>query len=124
MLEFETSSGNMYAWDDDVGLFIPFSLTMKAVKEEISNKKSSSREEIIEKLKRYFDPEDIAFCHDWLKKWEKIKLKNNVIQKINAAYIKTYILKNGLKQLTLNVTEDCNFRCTYCLFSDKYQYTR
>ncbi len=31
MLEFYSGNGNMYAWDNEVGLSIPFSHTMRAV---------------------------------------------------------------------------------------------
>lgn len=126
MLEFETSNGNIYAWDDEVGLFIPFSATMKAVREEISSEKSMSMENVIKILKKDFDPEEIIFCYNWLKKWEKIKPQNysQIHQKIHPTDIKSYILRDGLSQLTLGVTEDCNFRCKFCAYSDNYEYSR
>jgi uncharacterized protein len=34
------------------------------------------------------------------------------------------ILDNNLEQLTLNVSEDCNLRCEYCIYSGKYIYER
>jgi uncharacterized protein len=72
MLEFETMAKNMYAWDDEKGLFIPFSSTMRAVKSEISKLNSVSKEMVIERLKDDFNCDDISFCYNWLKKWEKI----------------------------------------------------
>lgn len=32
-----------------------------------------------------------------------------------------YQINNNLQQLTLNVTEICNFRCGYCVYSDHYK---
>ncbi len=33
-------------------------------------------------------------------------------------------LKNKIQEITLNVTEDCNFRCKYCAYSGLYKYQR
>lgn len=123
MLEFKTPSGNMYAWDDEIGLFIPISPAMK----EIISNKSSPREAVIEKLKRNFSENEIAFCYDWIQKWGKIKPDNynsSVSWRFNASDIKRHVLRFGLKNLTLCVTEDCNFRCIYCAYSNYYKYTR
>lgn len=128
MLEFKSATGNMYAWDEDVGLFIPFSQTMKVVATEISHKKS--RENIIEKLRDNFNEDEIAFCYDWLQKWNKIKhQKNKLIRErsyedARNSSFKIYLLKYGFKQLTLNVTDNCNLRCKYCGYSDYYKYSR
>lgn len=35
-----------------------------------------------------------------------------------------FIKRNGIKQLTLIITEACNFRCKYCFYSDEYEYSR
>ncbi len=127
MLEFETQSGSMYAWDDEMGLFIPFSPTMKAVINEISNRELPLEKSIIERLGGDFEEEDISFCYGWIKKWEKIEHKNQnapAHSVIPQEDIKNYLLKNGFSHLILSVTEDCNFRCKYCIYSDYYEYTR
>lgn len=127
MLEFETPAGNMYAWDDNVGLFIPISPVMKAILNEMSDYRSLSREIVVERLKEEFNEEEIAFCIDWIAKWEKIEpqsLKSQTIPGFHESDIRTHLLKQGLTQLTLSVTEDCNFRCKYCVYSGFYQYTR
>ncbi len=127
MLEFETSSGNSYAWDDHVGLFIPVSNTMKAVINEISNQKNLTKNQIANILNGLFDKDDISFCYDWYNKWQKISPNVHKSQSelvCDSTYIKSYILRHGLLALTLGVTEDCNFRCKYCTFSDSYDFTR
>lgn len=125
MLEFETSKGNVYAWDDEVGIFIPFSDTMRAVITEMSN--DISIEHIIKKLEKDFDQEDIVFCYNWLKKWKKIRpqgYKSQVYHEIQPENIRNSLMREGFSQLILCITEDCNFRCKFCAYSDSYEYTR
>jgi uncharacterized protein len=128
MLEFYSGNGNMYAWDNEVGLSIPFSHTMRAVMNELSDQKSiSNKGIIIKKLKKDFEEEEISYCYDWIKKWEKIKFQNYRLQipyTVSISDIRQFVLRNCLLQLTLNVTEDCNFRCKYCVYSNNYKYTR
>ena len=127
MLKFETPSRNVYAWDDEVGLFVPFSSTMEAVINEISRQGYHSKEHIIERLSEDFQVEEVAFCFDWLQKWEKVKPLNyrlEIPREFPISSIKKYLLRYGIQQLTLNVTEDCNFRCKYCTYSEYYEYMR
>ncbi|MDI7248117.1 MAG: radical SAM protein [Bacillota bacterium] len=41
-----------------------------------------------------------------------------------AEMIKAYLVLHGFRQLILNVTEECNLRCRYCVYSDWYPFTR
>ncbi len=122
MLEFETQSGNIYAWDDEIGISIPFSPILRAVLNTISYHKTTSRDIIVENLKDQYNEEDIMFYYNWIKKWRSIRSQD--IQNSGSLDIKSFVLRNCLLQLTLSVTEDCNFRCKYCVYSDKYNNTR
>jgi len=87
-----------------------------------------------QKLKGDFKEEDTAFCYDWIQKWKKIKSESNKIKDVlhgelpaslSTSNIKIYVLKYGIRQLSLNVTEDCNFECRYCVYSSgRYEYAR
>ena len=127
MLEFETPRGSTYAWDDEVGLFIPFSPTTRAVINEISSQEFPSKESVVERLKGDFEKEEISFCYGWIKKWGKIRPKSEASPshlEVPLPDIRNYLLRNGFFHLILSVTEDCNFRCKYCVYSDYYEYTR
>jgi uncharacterized protein len=123
VLEFEAPSGNIYAWDNEVGIFIPFSPAMK----EIICRKSLSKTEVIEELREDFGEEEATYFYDWMEKWEKIKPNKCDFSprlEITASDIKSSVLRYGLMHLTLCVTEDCNFRCKYCVYSEHYKYDR
>lgn len=42
---------------------------------------------------------------------------------ITSENIKFYLDNNGYTELILKVTDECNFRCKYCIYSDYYPYT-
>jgi uncharacterized protein len=129
MIEFKSANENKYAWDGDLGLFMPITPTMSAVLKEISSIDSASKEAIIEELKAEFDEEEVAYCYDLIQKYEKFKLKFNISTRevsdvdLSALAIKIHLLRHGLLQLTLNITEDCNFGCKYCVYRGFYTYS-
>jgi len=43
---------------------------------------------------------------------------------VSSETIRKFILRNGLYELLLDVTHDCNFRCKYCSFSGNYNVFR
>lgn len=124
-LEFETISGNSYFWDGELGLVFPSSSVMNATLKEIANQNSLSRDELVSKLK-HFKNEEIAYCYDIVKKYDKIRpnAPSQIPQNFPPESIKKFLLRYGLTQLVLNVTEDCNFRCKYCVFSGAYEHVR
>lgn len=130
MLEFETSTGNTYAWIDDIGIYIPTNPILSAILKETSNQNQALKTDIIQKLKGTFDEKEIEYYYGWTRKYEGIKemlkgkLECTINQNHNESILRKAILKNGITQLILDVTEDCNFRCGYCTFSGNYVHYR
>ena len=123
MLDFVTSTGNRYAWDDEVGLFYPFPPVMKAVSDELSKRADCPIEVIIAKLSNNYNKDDLTFCYQWINKWKRITPQNSAFpgpKDLSVSRVKDYVRRNVL-QLILCVTEDCNFRCQYCIFSGNYE---
>lgn len=54
--------------------------------------------------------------------YENGYLKNNKVQNVNHPYTELlpYALENKIHILILQVTQNCNLRCDYCLYSGKY----
>lgn len=123
MLGFETSTGNAYAWDNRVGLFVPFPPIMKAVSDELSKRADCPIDVVVAKLSENYSADDITFCYQWINKWKKIKPQNSDFpgpKDFSVSCVRDYV-QRYVTQLILSVTEDCNFRCRYCVFSGNYE---
>ncbi|SHH84912.1 uncharacterized protein SAMN02745823_01178 [Sporobacter termitidis DSM 10068] len=62
-----------------------------------------------------------------IKKYQELGiLKSNVVEKIEhpGTEIIEHYLKTRMKQLTLQVTQQCNMRCEYCIYSGIYDNNR
>ncbi|MFA4929089.1 MAG: radical SAM protein [Patulibacter sp.] len=117
-MEFESQSGTTYYYDNEIGIAFPSHPLLKKMiaatplhKEEISVAG---------------DDEDFLFYSRFLEKLNKIRPKRNTPRKhtITADEVKSMVLREGMIQMTLGVTEDCNLRCRYCIFSDVYTLSR
>ena len=113
----------MYVWDNDLGLFFYSHETKKGIE------KLNLSEGEIKSLRHLNDKktEEYEFSQKWSKKLEmlsKMRYHTEIESQISLENIKDYIHRFGLKQLTLEVTEECNFRCEFCIFSDYYTNTR
>jgi uncharacterized protein len=52
-------------------------------------------------------------------------LQSNIVHTPrNIDSVETYLHVNGFSQLTLKVTEQCNMRCEYCIYSEHYPDTK
>lgn len=58
--------------------------------------------------------------------YDTLAVDEPVMKRITAQDVKHYLYAegNGYKQLIIEVTESCNFRCRYCIYSDYYPHTR
>lgn len=92
---FESKTGNKYFLDNNNGQIIHI-----------------DSEELLTKIQEKYKPYEAK--------------GNNKIIPVTEELLKKYLFTdgNGFKQLILEVTSACNFRCKYCVYSENYLYTR
>ena len=126
-MKFHSKSGMAYVYDNATGLTFPSTSLMERVIQEVPG--NLSKEETVERLKSDFNEEDILFWYNFVNKWSKFKVFSSTpaqvfVEKPDVEDVKEWTLRRGLLQFTLCATEDCNFRCRYCVHSDNYKFSR
>ena len=119
----ETKNGSLYTYEDTTGMVFPYFELM----ERIIENSPASEEEAFKELGSCFSPEDVSYYYKWINEWKKLKafsFRSFNAKRPKPEEIQEATLRNGLLQLTLCATEDCNFRCKYCIYSDSYEYIR
>jgi uncharacterized protein len=99
---FETKNGNRYYYDDLTGYVSPET-------KSCGKKRAGSA--------GMFAVTSCAVTDTWHK--EQPSVEGSCVNLIEQ-YLKT----EGYKQLVLIITEDCNLRCRYCVYSGNYAYER
>ncbi|MFA6363731.1 radical SAM protein [Methanoregula sp.] len=117
-MEFISRSGNKYWFDNKTGLSLPLTPSLEKYFQDKAYDITKDKEKI--------DDDEYGYNYKLIKKINKLHqmLVVNPPVKIESDLIKKIILKEGALQLTLGVTEDCNLRCKYCVYSDVYKYSR
>ncbi|MDO9035305.1 MAG: 4Fe-4S cluster-binding domain-containing protein [Methanoregula sp.] len=117
-MEFESQSGNKYWFDNKIGISIPLTPILNNYFKNVSYD--------ITKDKNKCNEDDFLYNYKFIKKIEKLRqfLVTMPPRIVEPDEIKKIILKEGALQLTLGVTEDCNLKCKYCIYSDTYEYSR
>ena len=130
-VEFEDSNDNTYIYDYWKNVIYNVSECFKEVRKSING---YDIEEIISLLKSRFSKEEITFNYNRIKKLEdsnniinnfkNILIKNpeNFLPKLKKEYFEKRIA--NARQLTIEITQGCNMRCKYCVYSGKYEYER
>ena len=120
-LTFKSKKGNEYLYDDSTGLILPWS------KED---------EKILKQLLEGNKTEDILKDGDVHE--SKVHYLSYLLDQTGAFLeecdirvkypgeeeIVDFIGSNLARQLILSVTDDCNLRCKYCIYSDAYHLTK
>lgn len=127
ILTFETDSGNKYIYDACSNLVYP---SPDPIIDIIMLYTKLKKLDIVNKLSKKFSKNIILNCYEIVEKWIKInKAFFNYDRNLpKLSYTKSQYLKEisnrVVAQLTLCVTEDCNLRCKYCVYSGEYKYER
>lgn len=97
--------GEKFIYNDDTGMIFPYDARLLEI---MKHEKSYSNDY----MDRYY--------------LNLVKyLQNNIIHtRRNIESIESHLNSNGFSQLTLKVTEQCNMRCEYCIYSEHYPDTK
>lgn len=109
-LTFRTDNNNFYLYDNSTRCVLPID---EEIYLSLRNNNSLDRSKSIEKMQNDYRRYHLFAQLDMKKEQET--LTDNA---------KQYIISNGLKHIILMITEQCNFRCKYCIYSDAYSYSR
>lgn len=121
---FKTESGNEYLYDNVSGIVFPCS---EAMHYTISNFYKVDKDNIIDYLQKEFnlDFNGSLVVYNYVKTMLDndcfYKKENQLVQR---ELTEEDLYKTSLSQLILIVTEDCNMRCKYCMYSDNYPHVK
>ena len=108
---FETTNHNKYIYDNSTRMVLPvnnYNITNEHIKDS-----TIIDERLLTEIQK--DYPDIPLFADINIKEQQEELLNHCFQHVH---------ENGIRQLILMITEQCNFRCNYCIYSDMYSYSR
>lgn len=117
-MKFQSYNGANYWFNNSLGMSFPLDIISE--EKNLANQKDNQKErdhstELIDDYKTHYGKK--------LEKIEKKLFKSRQL-KISKDIIKKQILREGLLQLTLCVTEACNLACRYCCYSEAYPHNR
>lgn len=134
---FKTKSSAEYSYDDKTGAVFPVN---EVLKKAIDLCSKFSLKDVQAQLIKEYPKISVDGALKFIERWRKTyggfyssASENNGIRKnlesiksIKPEDLKEQFLRspNMARQLILNVTESCNLRCKYCIYSDNYKYTR
>jgi len=105
---FDSLNGNKYIYDGVTNIIVPGN---KELIEVIQNNKEKDRNKIFESA----NPEIRVLMQRWNLFGEPMDMK------IDIDFVKQQMREYPYSQLILSLTEDCNLRCKYCIFSGQYE---
>jgi uncharacterized protein len=123
--KFKTKNGN-YVYDVNSHNLLRVN---PIVYDIIDDCNETGPEEIIEKFKHLHEPSAIRENYELIKRMQKEKdyfsdRRPGISSEIDSIEDVQTALGSSLRQIVLELTEQCNQRCRYCSFSGKYAHSR
>ncbi len=126
-LRFRSDSGREYLYDDASGLIFAWSPSREAVLEaSLSGGAEAARGRLETEFGRAEVEAGSAFvrrARDEYGAFVRAADESACIAAPSPGEVRDYV-SNNCRQLVLGVTEDCNLRCTYCVYSGTYIHHR
>lgn len=116
-LYFFNTNNNSYVYDNNTGYIVPFS----SIDKEVFKAYSSDISNVIRELeKTNINKDSILESYDYVSNLIKCGLFKKCNGEVSEDNYES-LVKIHSSRLVLIVTEDCNMRCKYCVFSDHYE---
>ncbi|MDD2401746.1 MAG: radical SAM protein [Clostridia bacterium] len=118
-------SGKKYLYSPSMNKFIQ---TSEPLFEVIDSASSLSKAELLNKYFMKFDSQLIEDCLSTIDKFKHLGFFENISpHKYNYVWNEeevNEIISSRMNSITLGITEQCNFRCKYCIYSGSFENQR
>ncbi len=132
IVRFQTDRGNRYVYDDNTGMVFPASDSLVDLLEA---HQALPLEEAAARLAERYDTRelqaDAAFIRHWSDVYGAFYRPETLppdlaarMRNVSPEEVDRQLAGSGTRQMILVLTEDCNLRCRYCVYSDAYSRTR
>ena len=126
MLEFETKSGNRYLYCTELNLVFPeIDSTARQIIETIDHR-GISRETITYLFSTFENHPFLTVINDIynFQEFYDVLWKKKTLNVPTKSEIKDHLYRYGFQEMILEVTQTCNMRCKYCIYSEMYELSR
>ncbi|MDG4983779.1 radical SAM protein [Lactococcus lactis] len=114
---FETSN-SFYCYDDTTKVVIPINKAEKLFLESVNTDEEVDLSTIQQK-----NNQDISYLLNRVNTLGMFQIPYKKYE-LSSKTLETSLKEKGIFHLCLVVTEACDFRCSYCIFSDYYEFTK
>ena len=124
-MQFKSQKGNEYLYDDATGLILPWDVEDEVILRQLLA--GAKIEEILsdQNILRSDKFENKVYYLSYLLNYAgAFREECDISVKYPEEDIVDFIGRNLARQLILSVTDDCNLRCKYCIYSDAYHLTK
>lgn len=123
LLILKTKSGNKYIYDNGSNEIIPYSDIKYDLLQNFKNKSEQELLSILNKKYTNISYNKIKYEYDYINNLYSNKViidEKEKIYDLQLNKLKNFFFNSSIFQLILVITEECNLRCEYCIYSNKY----